>query len=70
MRIPDSMSYENAVGLGVGVISSAQGLYQQLKLPFPTDPAKSAFPIFIFGGSTTMGSLAMQYAKLSVKLVY
>jgi NADPH:quinone reductase-like Zn-dependent oxidoreductase len=41
------------------------GLYRDLKLPPPTDPAKEPFPIFIYGGSTAMGVAAITFAKLS-----
>lgn len=64
MKIPDEMSFENAVGLSVATISNGQGLYQQLQLPLPTDPATKPFPVLIFGGSTTMGTIAIQFAKL------
>ena len=64
MKIPDEMSFEKAVGLSVATISNGQGLYQQLQLPLPTDPTAKPFPVFIFGGSTTMGTIAIQFAKL------
>lgn len=63
--IPSNLSYEEAATLGVGITTVGQGLYQSLKLPLPTHPAKDKFPILIYGGSTATGSLAIQFAKLS-----
>lgn len=64
-KIPDGMSFEDAATLGVGTTSVGQSLYMTLKLPLPTGPAKTPFPILIYGGSSATGSLAIQYAKLS-----
>ena len=63
-RIPDFLSFEDAATLGVGVTTVGQTLYMTLKLPLPTVPAKTPFPVLIYGGSTATGTLAIQYAKL------
>ena len=63
-KIPDSMSFEDTATLGVGVTTIGQALYLTLKLPLPTEPAKTPFPILIYGGSSATGTLAIQYAKL------
>jgi len=65
MKMPDSMTIEDAATLGVGVSTVGQGLYQSLKLPLPNQPAKEPFPLLIYGASTATGTLAIQYAKLS-----
>lgn len=65
VRIPDNMSFEQAAGLGVGVTTVGQALYQSLGLPTPDAPAKEKLPILIYGGSTATGALAIQFAKLS-----
>ncbi|KAE8397012.1 hypothetical protein BDV37DRAFT_266874 [Aspergillus pseudonomiae] len=65
MRIPDSLSFQEAATLGVGITTVGQGLYQSLKLALPTEPISQPEPILIYGGSTATGSLAIQYAKLS-----
>lgn len=65
MKVADSISFEDAATLGVGITTVGQGLYQNLGLPLL--PAKVAEPawILIYGGSTATGSLAIQFAKLS-----
>ncbi|KAK7421197.1 Zinc-binding oxidoreductase alcohol dehydrogenase [Neonectria punicea] len=65
LRIPDNVSFEEAAGLGVGVTTVGQALYQSLGLPTPDAPAKEKFPVLIYGGSTATGALAIQFAKLS-----
>ncbi|EJT73096.1 hypothetical protein GGTG_09946 [Gaeumannomyces tritici R3-111a-1] len=69
LKIPDSLSDEEASTLGVGVVTCGQGLYQALKLPLPSDEAgvkaAAGTPILIYGGSTATGILGIQYAKLS-----
>jgi NADPH:quinone reductase-like Zn-dependent oxidoreductase len=63
-KIPEGMSFEQAATLGVGVTTIGQTLYMTLQLPLPTEPAKVAFPVLIYGGSSATGTLAIQYAKL------
>ncbi|KAE8320176.1 chaperonin 10-like protein [Aspergillus transmontanensis] len=65
MHIPDSLSFQEAATLGVGITTVGQGLYQSLKLALPTEPISQPEPVLIYGGSTATGSLAIQYAKLS-----
>ncbi|PCH01844.1 Polyketide synthase, enoylreductase [Penicillium occitanis (nom. inval.)] len=66
VRIPDSLSFEDASTLTLGVTTVMQGLYQKaLKLNLPDNPVKGDVPVLIYGGSTATGALAIQYAKLS-----
>lgn len=65
IKVPDNVSMEEAATLGVGITTVAQGLYQSLQLPWPTAPAKTPFPVLIYGGSTATGTLAIQFAKQS-----
>lgn len=67
LKIPDSLSFEEAATLGLGTTTVGQALYQSLGLPLPDQPAKEKFPILIYGGSTATGTLAIQFAKLYVK---
>lgn len=64
LPIPPQMSFEDASTLGVGFHTVGQGMYQSLKLPLPSEPAKEPQPILIYGGSTATGTLAIQFAKL------
>lgn len=63
MKIPDSVSDEEASTLGVGISTVGQGLYQSLGLPLPGEK-EAGYPLLVYGGSTATGSLAIQYAKL------
>ncbi|KAI1622990.1 zinc-binding oxidoreductase alcohol dehydrogenase [Exophiala viscosa] len=64
MRIPENMSFEEASTLGVGVITCGQGLFQQMGLNLPGNPATGEI-VLIYGGSTATGSLGIQFAKLA-----
>lgn len=64
IKIPDNISDEEAATLGVGISTVGQGLYQSLKLPLPSSPAKVPIWVLVYGGSTATGSLAIQFAKL------
>jgi NADPH:quinone reductase-like Zn-dependent oxidoreductase len=64
LKIPDSMSFEEAAGLGVGIITVGQGMYQEMQLPWPTQPLKEKKSILIYGGSSGMGAFGIQFAKL------
>lgn len=63
-KIPDSLSFEEASTLGLGIATVGQGLYQSLGLPLPDESPKERKPLLIYGGSTATGTLAIQYAKL------
>lgn len=64
LKIPDSMSFEEAAGLGVGIVTVGQGMYQEMQLPWPSDPLKEKKSILIYGGSSGMGAFGIQFAKL------
>ena len=65
MHIPDNWSFEEAAGMGVATITVGQGMYQQMKLNWPNDPIKEPEWILIYGGSSAMGSVGIEFAKLS-----
>ncbi|PLN79353.1 hypothetical protein BDW42DRAFT_186747 [Aspergillus taichungensis] len=67
-RIPDSLSFQEAATLGVGVTTVGQALYQSLKMVLPeVNPQVVAErePVLIYGASTATGALAVQFARLS-----
>ncbi|KAI2473615.1 putative alcohol dehydrogenase [Annulohypoxylon bovei var. microspora] len=65
IKTPDNITDEQAATIGVSTITVAQGLYKILKLPWPTEPTKTPYPILIHGGSTATGIYGIQYAKAS-----
>ncbi|KAL8719833.1 MAG: hypothetical protein Q9225_003211 [Loekoesia sp. 1 TL-2023] len=65
MLIPPHLTFEEAAMLGVGLVTVGQSLYQSLQLPLPSAPAKEAFPVLIYSGSTARRTLAIQFAKFS-----
>ncbi|KAH8691552.1 chaperonin 10-like protein [Talaromyces proteolyticus] len=68
MKIPDSMSFQEAATLGAGINTVGQ-VYKNLELNLPNNPIKNAVPILIYAGSTATGTLAIQFAKLSGYMV-
>ncbi|KAJ9639472.1 hypothetical protein H2201_002869 [Coniosporium apollinis] len=66
--IPDSLPYEHAVVLPLAISTAAAGLYQKshLGLPYPTKDAKpSGKTLLVWGGSSSVGSTAIQLAVAS-----
>ncbi|KAG0649801.1 Trans-enoyl reductase [Hyphodiscus hymeniophilus] len=66
--IPDSLPYSQAVVLPLAVSTAAAGLYQKdfLALPYPTvNPTSTGKSILIWGGSSSVGSTAIQLAVAS-----
>ncbi|KIW21320.1 hypothetical protein PV08_01900 [Exophiala spinifera] len=65
IRIPDSISFEEASTLGVGIVTCGQGLFQQMSLDPPSKPNSKGEYVLIYGGSSATGSLGIQFAKLA-----
>ena len=64
-KIPDSMSWEEAATLGVAIKTVSLCFWQSLGLEAtPERPAENPFPVLVYGGSTTMGTMAIQMLKL------
>ncbi|KAI1841814.1 hypothetical protein JX266_011991 [Neoarthrinium moseri] len=61
--IPSSVSYQDAAVVPLAFATAVQALFQRLGLPEPSKPAKSAFPILINGGTSSVGKYAVQLAK-------
>ncbi|GAA5910669.1 zinc-binding alcohol dehydrogenase family protein [Sporobolomyces salmoneus] len=68
-KIPDSVSFEHATVLPLALSTASAGLYQPgyLELPFPsaTSPSATNKSILVWGGSSSVGSAAIQLAKAS-----
>lgn len=64
IRIPDSLTFAEAATLGVAAITSGQGLFQSLGLNFPDNPRSDHELILIYGGSSAMGTMGIQLAKM------
>lgn len=65
-KIPDSLSFGEASVFPLGVATAAHGLFSKdyLGLPFPkVDPVETGKSIFIWGGSSSVGSNAIQLCK-------
>ena len=68
IKIPSSISDEDAATLGVSVSTVGQGLYRALELPLPSPDSKGDGGgkwLLIHGASTATGIYGVQYAKLS-----
>ena len=65
-QIPDRVSFESAAVLPLGVSTAVAGLFQgnQLGLQLPAAPARKATgkTVLVWGGSTSVGSNAIQLA--------
>ncbi|KAI1193518.1 GroES-like protein [Nemania serpens] len=65
-RVPDWMSFEEAVALsGTGIATMGVALFQSLELPGTfEEPAAKPLDVLIYGGSTAVGCMGIQMAKL------
>ena len=65
IRKPPSITFAQAATIPLGAITVGQGLYQKsLRLRLPTAQTKDDEFVLIYGGATSVGGLAIQYAKL------
>lgn len=65
MKVPASMAWEDAATLGVALGTSCISFWKALGLTAtPNEPAATPFPILVYGGSTAMGTMAVQILKL------
>ncbi|EED24597.1 alcohol dehydrogenase, putative [Talaromyces stipitatus ATCC 10500] len=62
-HLPDSVPLVNAAVLPLAVSTAATGLFSVLKMPFPAlNPQSTLHKILIWGGSSSVGSCAIQLA--------
>ncbi|KAI1505448.1 GroES-like protein [Biscogniauxia marginata] len=66
LKIPDSMSFEEAAALGgTGLATLGMALFKALELPgTPEQPAANPQTVFVHGGSSSVGTMAMQLLRL------
>jgi NADPH:quinone reductase-like Zn-dependent oxidoreductase len=66
LRIPDSMSFEDAATLPTAINTSVLALFWSMKIPMSLidTPAEKPFPVLVYGGSTSVGGMAIQILKL------
>ncbi|KAI1819731.1 putative zinc-binding dehydrogenase family oxidoreductase [Xylaria intraflava] len=66
LKVPTDMSFQEAAGLGVtGLATLGMALFKTLALPGTLDePAAKARTVLIHGGSSSVGTMAMQLVRL------
>ena len=64
LKLPQHISDAEAATFGVGISTVGYGLYQRMGLPWPDGTSSHGRLLLIYGGSTTTGMLAIQFAKL------
>ena len=67
VKVPDGMTFEEAATLGVTFLTTGRCLYKAFDVPFPEAESANTDrgPLFIYGGSSAMGTALTQFAKLS-----
>lgn len=66
LRVPKWMPMQQAAALGTGLATNSLALWTGLSLnPSPDAIAEKPFPVLVYGGSTSTGTLAIQLLKLS-----
>jgi NADPH:quinone reductase-like Zn-dependent oxidoreductase len=63
--VPESVSWQGAAVIPLAFGTAVQAMFQRLGLPEPSEPATSAIPILINGGTSSVGKYAVQLAKLA-----
>jgi NADPH:quinone reductase-like Zn-dependent oxidoreductase len=70
IRIPDSLSFEDASGFPLCTLTTCRELYQSLKLPIPGRQHKDPTPLLISGGTSSVGQFVVQLATLGGHTVH
>lgn len=66
-KMPEGMKFEQAATLGMSLMTVGLALHHSLKIPLPStlpERAGSGRYLFIYGGGTATGTLAVQCAAL------
>jgi NADPH:quinone reductase-like Zn-dependent oxidoreductase len=64
MRIAENVSSEEAATMSASAITCGQGVFQKLKTNQPNNHIQKKENILIYGGSSSAGTVAIQYANL------
>lgn len=66
-KIPDQLSYEQAATIPLGAMTATHGLFGEdlLNLQLPGSSGKHDEIVLIYGGSSSVGQFAIQYASLA-----
>lgn len=67
LKIPDSMSFEDAATIGIGLGTALLCIFQELGLAgplYPSDSSRSEEFVLVAGGSTATGTRTIQLLKL------
>ncbi|KAE8143716.1 hypothetical protein BDV38DRAFT_231971 [Aspergillus pseudotamarii] len=64
-HLPEKTSFEEAATVPLAAMTSAIGLFQELNLPLPWNPATESLPLVVYGGSSAVGAFAIKLARLS-----
>jgi NADPH:quinone reductase-like Zn-dependent oxidoreductase len=64
LKIPAGISLDSASALGIAVATAGYALFESLQLPgHPEKPATTPAYVFVYGGSTASGTMAIQLLK-------
>jgi len=69
-EVPDSIPLSHAAVLPLAISTAATALFRHLKLPHPSlNPKPTGKTVLIWGGSSSVGSSAIQYAYPSSSFI-
>lgn len=63
--IPDDITDQQAAVIPLPFATAVQAMFQRLQLPEPSKPAKNAFPLLVYGGTSSVGKYGIQLGKLA-----
>lgn len=66
LKMPDSMSFEDACTMGTALNSAAMVLFHSFGLPWTLvdKPSEKPFPVLVYGASSAVGTMTIQILEL------
>ncbi|GHJ85931.1 hypothetical protein NliqN6_2333 [Naganishia liquefaciens] len=64
-HLPNGTSFEEGATIPLAAMTSAIGLFVNLRLPTPLLPATEPTPVLVYGASSAVGAFAIKLAKLA-----